>query len=204
MRFLLLIERGIATNESQGRTSQAADKTLSPKHVLQSHGYEVKLLKYNDPPEKSMDGVDAIVMNLPLSEAEGWRKKLVGHKPMPLLWWCSERTAIASNAFCEDDICVDGILTRDMSNQAVEWALHIGAKQSMERQQWHIEKKQLESRLEERKWIDMAKGILCKIKNVSEAEAYEMLRKQAMNERKRMVDVATSIVKVYQLLQDQK
>lgn len=41
-------------------------------------------------------------------------------------------------------------------------------------------------------------------KNISEAEAYDVLRKQAMNERKRMVDVATSIVKVYQILQDQK
>lgn len=49
----------------------------------------------------------------------------------------------------------------------------------------------------------MAKGILSKTKNISESEAYDLLRKQAMNERKRMVDVATSIVKVYQLLQDQ-
>lgn len=32
--------------------------------------------------------------------------------------------------------------------------------------------------------------------------SYDVLRKQAMNERKRMVDVATSIVKLYQLLQE--
>ena len=30
----------------------------------------------------------------------------------------------------------------------------------------------------------MAKGILCKMNNISESEAYDVLRKQAMNERK--------------------
>ncbi|MNP81963.1 ANTAR domain protein [compost metagenome] len=59
---------------------------------------------------------------------------------------------------------------------------------------------QLVSRLEERKWIDMAKQILCDMNRISEAEAYDVLRKRAMNERKRMVDIATSIVKAHQQL----
>ncbi|GIO34076.1 hypothetical protein J2TS6_52170 [Paenibacillus albilobatus] len=56
------------------------------------------------------------------------------------------------------------------------------------------------ARIEERKWIDQAKGILCELKNISDAEAYDLLRKQALNERKRMVDVATSIVRLHPLL----
>ncbi|MNY46685.1 Nitrate regulatory protein [compost metagenome] len=90
-----------------------------------------------------------------------------------------------------------------MQPQEIHWILHFSARQCFERQQWLKEREQLLSRIEERKWIDMAKGILSKAKNISESEAYDLLRKQAMNERKRMVDVATSIVKVYQLLQDQ-
>ncbi|MNN62293.1 ANTAR domain protein [compost metagenome] len=98
---------------------------------------------------------------------------------------------------------VDGILSPSMLAQEIHWILHFSSRQCFERHQWLKEKEQLLARIEERKWIDMAKGILSKAKNISESEAYDLLRKQAMNERKRMVDVATSIVKVYQLLQDQ-
>lgn len=79
--------------------------------------------------------------------------------------------------------------------------LHFAARRYMERKQWEQERKQLQSRLEDRKWIDMAKAILSDLKQISEAEAYDLLRKKAMDERKRMVDVATAIVKAHQLLQ---
>lgn len=193
-----------APETAPGTKANLSVRKQMPDYILKSHGYEVKLLGRSDAPEPSTVGVDAIILHLPLNEGKGWTVKLRGRRHVPLLWWCSEQTATLSNSFCEDDIAVDGILTPSMSEQELHWALHIGAKQSMERHQWLNERKQLEARLEERKWIDMAKGILCKIKNVSEAEAYELLRRQAMNERKRMVDVATSIVKVYQILQDQK
>jgi two-component system, response regulator / RNA-binding antiterminator len=54
--------------------------------------------------------------------------------------------------------------------------------------------------LEERKWIDQAKSILCEVKQLTEKEAYHILRKQAMDERRKVADVAASIVKVYRLL----
>ena len=73
----------------------------------------------------------------------------------------------------------------------------------MARTQWKKEREQLLAKLEERKWIDRAKSILSEVKNIPEAEAYEFLRKQAMNERRRIVDVAVSIVKVYSLLLEQ-
>lgn len=71
----------------------------------------------------------------------------------------------------------------------------------MERKQWERERQQLHSRLEDRKWIDMAKAILCEMRHISESEAYDQLRRKAMDERKRMVDVAKAIVKAHQLLQ---
>ena len=48
--------------------------------------------------------------------------------------------------------------------------------------------------LEERKIIDRAKGLLMKLKNLSEEEAYVLLRKTAMNEKKRIIDVAQSVI----------
>jgi two-component system, response regulator / RNA-binding antiterminator len=54
--------------------------------------------------------------------------------------------------------------------------------------------------LEERKVIDRAKGILMKVKKISEAEAYGLLRKTAMNENKKIADVAQSVVTAAELL----
>ncbi|MBB3235642.1 ANTAR domain-containing response regulator [Phyllobacterium endophyticum] len=50
------------------------------------------------------------------------------------------------------------------------------------------------SALEERKIIDRAKGILMKSRNLSEDEAYALLRQTAMNEKKRLADIAQSVV----------
>jgi|SRR6266567_2452084 len=48
--------------------------------------------------------------------------------------------------------------------------------------------------LEERKLIDRAKGILMRAKNMQEQDAYALLRKTAMNEKRRIADIAQSIV----------
>ncbi|MBD2869207.1 ANTAR domain-containing response regulator [Paenibacillus arenilitoris] len=202
MRSLLVVDhRAAAAAVPQ---SNQLSKKETPKYILENYGYHIIRASDEMSAELQMSGADAVVIHLPLDEVKGVGTRLLKRKAAPMLWWCSASAASMSAAFCEDDVPVDGILTPSMSEQELHWALHFAAKQCFERQQWLNEKKQLEGRLEERKWIDMAKGILCKIKNISEAEAYEVLRKQAMNERKRMVDVATSIVKVYQLLQEQK
>jgi two-component system, response regulator / RNA-binding antiterminator len=54
--------------------------------------------------------------------------------------------------------------------------------------------------LEERKVIDRAKGILMKARNLSEEAAYVLLRKTAMNENKKIAEVAQSVVTAAELL----
>src|SRR5664279_3035047 len=55
------------------------------------------------------------------------------------------------------------------------------------------------SALEERKVIDRAKGILMKAKNFTEETAYAMLRKTAMNENKKIAEVAQSVITAAEL-----
>ena len=55
------------------------------------------------------------------------------------------------------------------------------------------------SALEERKVIDRAKGILMKAKNLSEETAYALLRKTAMNENKKIAEVAQSVITAAEL-----
>ena len=61
------------------------------------------------------------------------------------------------------------------------------------------ELEQTKSALEERKVIDRAKGILMKAKHLSEEQAYALLRKTAMNENRKIADVAQSVITAAEL-----
>ncbi len=56
------------------------------------------------------------------------------------------------------------------------------------------ELEQTKNALEERKVIDRAKGILMQRKNMTEAQAYDLLRRTAMNENKKIVEIAQSVI----------
>jgi two-component system, response regulator / RNA-binding antiterminator len=56
------------------------------------------------------------------------------------------------------------------------------------------ELEQTRSALADRKVIDRAKGILMKAKNLTEENAYALLRRTAMNENKKIADVAQSVI----------
>jgi two-component system, response regulator / RNA-binding antiterminator len=56
------------------------------------------------------------------------------------------------------------------------------------------------SALEERKVIDRAKGILMKLKGLTEDEAYVLLRSTAMREKKKISEIAQSILTASEML----
>jgi response regulator NasT len=53
--------------------------------------------------------------------------------------------------------------------------------------------------LVDRKTIDKAKGLLMTRRGLSEADAYALLRRTAMNEKKRMVEIAQAIITAAEL-----
>ena len=56
------------------------------------------------------------------------------------------------------------------------------------------------SALEERKVIDRAKGILMKVKGLNEEEAYVLMRSTAMREKKKIGEIAQSILTASEML----
>jgi signal transduction protein with GAF and PtsI domain len=56
------------------------------------------------------------------------------------------------------------------------------------------EKERLETKLEERKIVERAKGILMKNEGISEADAYRKLQKQSMDNRKSMKEIAEAVI----------
>jgi response regulator NasT len=56
------------------------------------------------------------------------------------------------------------------------------------------EVERVNQQLEDRKLVERAKGLLMKERKLSESEAYALLRSAAMNENRRIVDVARTLV----------
>ena len=67
-------------------------------------------------------------------------------------------------------------------------------------QELRRELEETKSTLAERKILERAKGILMKQRGMSEEEAYQALRKSAMNRNKRLVEVAESLIAAAELL----
>jgi response regulator NasT len=182
------------------QTHAVSSWQAGPENLLESNGYLTLPCRNESEIKQLILNADAAVLDMPVGTISMWGGRLEQAKAVPLLWWCSAESALSSTEACEADVTVDGILTPSMAAHELNWALHFSAKRFFERQHWQSERKQLTARLEERKWIDMAKGILGEVNGIPEAEAYDVLRKKAMNERKRIVDVAISIVKAQQML----
>jgi response regulator NasT len=56
------------------------------------------------------------------------------------------------------------------------------------------------SALDDRKVIDRAKGILMKAKSLTEEQAYVLLRTTAMNEKKKIAEIAQSVITASEML----
>ena len=56
------------------------------------------------------------------------------------------------------------------------------------------ELEEAKNELADRKTIDRAKGILMKSRGISEPEAYDLLRRTAMNQSRKIIDVAQSLI----------
>lgn len=63
-----------------------------------------------------------------------------------------------------------------------------------------IELEEARSELADRKIIERAKGIMMQSRGMSEDEAYTLLRRTAMTQKKRLVDIAQSVITASELL----
>lgn len=59
---------------------------------------------------------------------------------------------------------------------------------------------EVRSQLDDRKLIDRAKGIVMRLKGLGEEEAYALMRRTAMNEKRKLVDIARSIITAAEVL----
>ncbi|MFA9559993.1 ANTAR domain-containing response regulator [Evansella sp. AB-rgal1] len=165
---------------------------------LQDLGYRVMKTSDSTTVSSFIDQVDALIVCSTVANIERLGKTFLTYRSLPFIWWAHSDPH--GDTRCQLEIDIDSMLSSTMTDSELHWALHLCSNRYLQRIQWEKERELLLNKLEERKHIEKAKSILCELHQFSEAEAYEFLRKQAMDERKRIVDVAISIVSVYPLL----
>jgi two-component system, response regulator / RNA-binding antiterminator len=175
---------------------------LQPEQQLASIGLHTLIVRNDRDAKHQIHSIDGLLLCTDADQVISWTTQIAAWRSIPTLWWCEGERAKGSDPPFAPHI--DGILFPRMDDVQLHWSLRLAAQHHANRVQWSEERERLMAKLEERKWVDRAKAILCEIKQISEAEAYLFLRKQAMNERKRMTEVASSIVRVYELLREQK
>lgn len=87
-----------------------------------------------------------------------------------------------------------------LNDKRIQSLMDVAIARFKEYQTLKDELNQVKNTLEERKVIDRAKGILMKHRNCSENEAYQLLRKSAMQSNQRMIDVARNLIASVDLL----
>jgi len=95
---------------------------------------------------------------------------------------------------------VSAYVVGGLSPERVRPVLEVAIARFHEFQALRRELEQAKSSLEERKVIERAKGILMKSRRLAEDEAFRLLRKMAMDRKRRLADVAREVVAAAELL----
>ena len=109
-----------------------------------------------------------------------------------------EKTIIAGA-----DSCVVGSLTRERILSVIEVSIarnKISQQLEMEVEELKREVESLENRLSDRKDVDRAKGLLMSSYMMEEADAYNALRKMAMDTGNKLGDVARNLISMSEIL----
>lgn len=100
------------------------------------------------------------------------------------------------------DIGVMGYIVKPFQDNALIPAIEIAIKRSQDMKILKNQLKEKERKLQERKLIDKAKGIIMIQNALTEKDAYEYIRMVSMNKRKSMKEVAEIIIMNHKYLNE--
>ena len=126
-----------------------------------------------------------------LSEASGARQR-------PVAMFVDESDPGLSTAAIQAG--VSAYVVGGLSGERIRPVLETAIARFRMMRQMQSELEAAKTALAERKTIDRAKGLLIQAKGLSEDEAYRLLRKTAMDQGKRLIDVAQALLTASELL----
>ncbi len=105
-------------------------------------------------------------------------------------------TAYSTKELIEEskNIGVSGYVVKPVDEKNLIPAIEVALSKNRELEKMKKEIEDTNNKLEERKYIERAKGILIDEKNITEEEAYQIIRKLSMDKRVSMMDIAKVLI----------
>ncbi|KEQ16894.1 hypothetical protein GZ78_19775 [Endozoicomonas numazuensis] len=97
---------------------------------------------------------------------------------------------------------VNAYIVADLQPQRLKTIIDIAVARFQEYQSLRDELEQTRNRLEDRKLLDKAKGLLMSRQGISEDQAYKKLRKMAMDKGETLAAVARNVIDVFNMLEE--
>lgn len=120
--------------------------------------------------------------------------------PMPVVVFVNEHTPAYTEAALKTGVCAYIVDSHQPDKNRLSAIIELAIQRFNQIQGLESELQQTKDKLNERKLIDRAKGILMQQKNLTEQEAYAQLRKTAMNNGKTMGEISRRIISVFEML----
>ncbi|MDF2958561.1 MAG: hypothetical protein K0S39_296 [Paenibacillus sp.] len=171
------------------RSYRPTDSTIEK---LNSIGLDVLSVFTEEDFPSSDGGLDGVILCCTEKGLNIWLGSLAKQYELPMWWWCQSPGFLSKIQYQ-----LEGVLTCGMSSAELQWALVVGLNNYENRRSAMRQIEQLQEKLDERKLIERAKGILAKTTGMSEDEAFKYLRNKAMKERKKMAVISGTIVDLY-------
>lgn len=95
---------------------------------------------------------------------------------------------------------VSAYVTGDTNPERAKFILDVAVARFQDYQKLKSELNQAKRQLESRKWVDQAKALLIEKNGMTEQQAYNAIRKMAMDNGQKMEDVAKNLVSMMQLI----
>ncbi|WOG26439.1 ANTAR domain-containing response regulator [Endozoicomonas sp. 8E] len=97
---------------------------------------------------------------------------------------------------------VNAYIVADLQPQRLKTIIDVAVARFQEYQSLKDELERTRSRLEDRKLLDKAKGLLMSRQGINEDQAYKKLRKMAMDNGKTLAAVARNVIDVFNMLEE--
>ncbi|NJN45719.1 MAG: ANTAR domain-containing protein [Candidatus Competibacteraceae bacterium] len=182
---------------------QSPGRSAILEQALYDNGYEVIVRVANG--ADIMSQVDEIKPDIILIDMESPDRDTLEHlrllnrdqpKPIVMFAECSDDETIAAAMRAG----VSAYVVDEVNPKRLKSIMQVAIARFREFQALRHELDETKTRLAERKLVDKAKGLLMQHKNLSEQDAYQSLRKLAMDRNQRIGEVARNVIAVMELL----
>lgn len=187
----------ILVDENTGRSAML-------RRALQDKGHEVICRmdsSSNLQNSNEMTHADVVIVNSDIPDEEVFANlnDVNKTKPKPIVMFAERSSSEMANSAIKSG--VNAYIVDGLEENRVQPIIDVAIARFREFQALKDELDATRSMLSERKAVEKAKGLLMEHKEITEDEAYQSLRKMAMNKNKRIVDVSESVINAFELLE---